>query len=424
MSFDPTMTALNDERRKCLADSDGIIDRCRREGNRGLTVDEEATFNRLHARAAEIYKKLEPARSRNGTAPTEAVQRALAGPLEVCEAFRGRPITIDAARPEAERMGKDYANAFAKFLKAGPASPGGIAAGLQTDLGNEGGYLAPPQFAAELVKELDTQFWFRTLARVLPPTAAPKVVRPRRTSVADAFVWGTELAVPTVDTGFHFGQFVQTPHYMTGEFEVSADMLRAAPDADAILQDEIASRAGDLEETAFLQGNGIGKPLGLFFPSASGIDADRDVTGAINAIDTFIDTRLSLQAPYLRSDSLCWLMHRNALKVLSKLKSTTGESVWEPAENPSDRDHLYGTPIELSEKAPTGSGVAGAYTSGDYFAMIGDLSRYDIQDGLTLSVMRLTDSRYSRRGMVGFIVRRKVDGAPRDPQAFARLKVA
>ena len=313
----------------------------------------------------------------------------------------------------------DYATRFAGYL----AGSGGINAALQTDIADRGGYLAPPQFVAELTKELATSFWFRQLARVLPPTTAPEVHRVRRDQRADSFLWTAELAEPTVNSAMRLGLHTLAPHYMSSEFEISVSLLQAAPSAEGVVQTEIVERAGDAEEAAFVAGDGIGKPLGIFTPSAFGVGTSRDITGNPNSLDTYHTVRYSLRAPYLRSDSLRWLMNPLAGLQLSKLKSGTGEPIWKPSGEVGKPDMLAGVPIAYSDNAPTGSGTNGAYQTGDYFAAIGALDYYDIQDGQTY-ILRLKDSERTRRNVVGFIARRKLDGKPRVAEAFARLKVA
>jgi HK97 family phage major capsid protein len=276
---------------------------------------------------------------------------------------------------------------------------------------------------AELVQELNNSFWLRRIARVLPPTTAPKVTMPRRTARMAAFVWGSELSVPTADTALKFGTYNLTPHYITGEIEISNDLIRGASiSPDGIVRAEINFRGGELEEQAFINGNGAGQPLGINTPDSNGVGTDRDTTADPATFEAWVDTKLSLREPYLRSQSLRWLLHRNAFRVLSKLKATTGEPIWLVNTRDGMPDTVLGVPTILSEYAPSGTGASNTYATGDYVGTIGDFGYYDIQDGLDVTIQVLTDSYYARRNMVGYIMRRKVDGCPRIGEAFARLK--
>ena len=247
-----------------------------------------------------------------------------------------------------------YAGEFDAYLRGGKPS-----ASLQTDDAASGGYLAPPQFVADVAREADTRLWFRTLCNVLPATTAPKVVMPKRTARPAPMAWTTELATPAVDAVYKLGTYALTPHYMSCEFEVGTDLLRAAPSAAAVLTEEITRRAGDGEEVGFLTGDGAGKPLGLFTVSPQGVDASRDVTGDVTDPATFRKLRFTLRAPYLRSDALRWVLHPNAGRHLSGLKSTTGEPLLLTGRRPGDPDSLDGVAIAWSDSAPAGTGAGG-----------------------------------------------------------------
>lgn len=135
------------------------------------------------------------------------------------------------------------AAAFLAYLRTGQES-----ATMRTDLPTDGGYLAPPEFRAEVVRGLDTGTWFRTLCIVHEPTRAPQVVYGRRTATATPFAWSEELEPPAVDARLKFGRLVLTPHHMTGEFHVSNGLL-AGSNADA--QDQFTGAGKLVDGTIF-----------------------------------------------------------------------------------------------------------------------------------------------------------------------------
>lgn len=428
------LTTAHNERAKCIADADVIVKRCKADGGRDLTGEESAEFDKLHNRAADLYGQIQSHResedrerrhaeavgsleeSRGRRVGSRPSAPSVADPQSLT--FRGQPMRLPSHSAILFRASAEYAEAFRAYLNGGQFD-----AALQTDIADQGGYLAPPQFVAELVKELDNSFWFRQLARVLPPTTAPKVTMPRRSARMSAFVWGSELATPTADTAYRLGTYSLTPHYQSGEVEVSNDLISAGSlNVESIVRQEILFNATDLEENAFFTGDGDKKPLGVFTASADGIASSRDTTANPNQTDSWVNVKFSLAEPYLRSPALRWVMHRNAVKLLAKLKSGTGEPLWLVSTRVGEPDTLLGKPVVMSEYAPSGTG--GSYTTGDYVAILGDFAHYDIQDSLDFGISRMTDSHYARRNMTGFIVRRKVDGCPRIGSAFARLKAS
>lgn len=426
--------AMYQERADLINKATVLFDRAKANGDQ-WTGEDEAEFNRLHdaadAKKTEIEAaKTAAAREQRHTVAvgslTESRGRRVpasdpgvgsadrnAGPT-----FRGQPMRLPNGSPVARRAGVEYAAAFGAYLADGVPQ-----AALQTDIDNQGGYLAPPQYVAELVAEMDSTFWMRRLARVLPPTTSPKVTMPRRTARMSAFVWGSELQEVTPNTGYRLGTYDLTPHYMSGEIEVSNDLMAAASiSPESIVRGEMIHHAGELEEQAFLYGTGDREPLGVFAVDSQGIPASRDVTGVITTVDVFYDAKFSLREPYLRSNSLRWLFHRYAVRNLAKFKNSQNDPLWVTSAREGEPDRFCGVPVAMSEYAPSGVASDGVFTSGDYFGAIGDFGYYDILDGLDMGITRHTDSHYNRRNMVGFIVRRKVDGCPRHAEAFARVK--
>ena len=325
-----------------------------------------------------------------------------------------------ATEPAVPAFGSDaHARAFGEYLRTG-----NVVAALETNVGQSGGYLAPPQFVADVVTTMTAASWFRALARVNPPTNAPSVTRPRRTAESSPFVWAAELDPTTPDAALKLGEFTLRPHFYMGEFEGGVGLIAAGTLAEDFVRFEIADNASKAEERAFVAGDGVNKPIGLFTPSESSIGLDRDYPFSPASFPAFFAAKMTLKAAYLRSPSLRWITNPAALKVIASLLTATGEPLWEPSEDPAIPSMLAGTPVELSDAAPVGSGAAGAYVSGDYFAVVGDLKQYDVQDNGEIGVKRFDGGGYSRCGKVGFFVRRKVDGCARVPETFVRLRVA
>ena len=424
------------ERAALIATADTMFAASKADGGK-WGAEEQEKFDRVHDDADAVLAKIDTAKKAVARVERHEAARAsltetrgrsvpagqpgaTGGSRNVASVqFRGREIRFREGSAEARRCTPEYAASFNAYL----GGDNQAMAALTTDIGQDGGYLAPPQYVAELVKELDNSFWMRKLCRVLPPTNAPKITMPKRTARMNAFAWGSEVSTPNVDTGIKFGSYELTPHYMTAEIEISNDLIQAGSlSVEGIVRDEILYASAEIEEKAFCVGDGVNKPLGVFVPSIDGIPSGRDVTGPANAFETFMDAKYSLREPYLRSDALRWLFNRLAIRDLSKLKATTGEPLWVVSVREGQPETFLGTPVVLSEYAPKGTtAVTFAYASGDYVGMIGDFRQYDILDGLDMGIKRHMDSYYDRRNMTGYVVRRKVDGNARIGEGFARV---
>jgi HK97 family phage major capsid protein len=333
---------------------------------------------------------------------------------------------LDATPPDAaaaRRASPGYAAGFDAYLRTGTVS-----ADLQLDIGEKGGYLASPQFVAELAGRIDSVCWFRRLARVLPPTVAPALEMPRRLTTLTPFGWAAEVAAPAADAGLSAGRYRLTPHWLAGLVTVSGALVGSlrvpAPFADAVVRGQLAIAAAEAEETAFLTGDGTNRPLGLFARSDAGVPVGRDVSGTITTAAPFLAAKYSLRAAHLESDSLRWVMHRNAAKALCTVTGGTGQPLWHLSERDGEPDRFLGIAVAVSEFAPQGTGANGTYQAGDDVAALGDLAWYDVADGAEVAVYVLRDGPQALANQVHYLLRRKVDGCPRDAEAFARVVAA
>jgi HK97 family phage major capsid protein len=194
---------------------------------------------------------------------------------------------------------------------------------------------------------------------------------------------------------------------------------KSALPIEDIVRQRLAYKFGITEEKAYMTGNGTGKPLGIFVASSDGIPTSRDVsdgnTTAAITFDGLINAKFSLKEQYLRRSN--WLFHRDAIKMLAKIKDEEGRYVWIASVVAGQPDQLLGRSFNMSEYAPN------TFTAGQYVGAIGDFSFYWIVDALDLQIQRLVEL-YAETNQIGFIARKEGDGMPVMPYAFARIKLS
>lgn len=326
--------------------------------------------------------------------------------------------------PVGKRGGGDYRSAFTKYLREGTR---GLSleqyAALRSDDADQAGYLvASEQFASELLKDVDDLLFVRRYARIYQVRDADTLGIRKRTTAASTFAWSSELAISTEDSSLAFGKKVLTPHHATGMIKVSRDLLRRAViSPDQIVREELAIDAAELLEDGYLTGSGAQQPLGVFTASDDGISTSRDVstgntTTEIRA-DGLLEAKYSLKAQYRRSGACRWMFHRDAVKMISKLKDGEGRYLWLPGLREDEPDTLLAMPIDESERAPN------TFTTGLYVGLIADWSKYYIADALDMEIQVLIEL-YATTNQVGYIGRLKTDGMPVVEEAFARVKLA
>jgi HK97 family phage major capsid protein len=315
---------------------------------------------------------------------------------------------------------EEIKNAFENYLKTGTQSSYEIYNALQQDNPTQAGYLVSPQkFVGELIKELDNTMFLRQKAKVLPALqGAQSLGYPTRTARMGAAVWGTEIAAPTADTTLAFGKREFKPNPATAEILISKTLIRNAPGVEGIVRDEIAFAFAELLETAYMTGNGVIRPLGLFTASVDGIPVARDVSTGNTAtemkFDGLMEAKYSVKNQY---QARCeWIFNRVGVKQLAKLKDSDGQYIWQPSVVMGTPDMLLGKPVNMSEYAPS------TFTTGLYVGLYGDLMNYWICDSLAMEITALFEL-YARTNQVDYIARIETDGAPVVSEAFARVKL-
>lgn len=321
-----------------------------------------------------------------------------------------------------------YMKAWSRALKVGQR---GLTAGelkaLRADSDEAGGFLAAPRMVVnQLLKFVDDMVFIRKLATVWQLDKAESLGVPAMDSdLADA-TWTSELGTGSEDSQEPFGSRELKPSPLAKRIKVSRKLIRQSTiDLDALIRERLGVKFGYAEEAGYLTGTGVNQPLGVYTVSNDGIGTGRDVTAA-NASsfagDDFINTKYKLKAAYWPNAR--WLLHRDVLKAVRKLKDSQNNYIWSPGLGPGGGlaqgmpATLVDSPYDISELAPS------TISTGQYTGIIGDWKRgYWIAEALNLEIQVITEL-YAETNQIGYIGRREVDGMPVMAEAFARLKMA
>ena len=186
---------------------------------------------------------------------------------------------------------------------------------------------------------------------------------------------------------------------------------------EQIIKQKILTVASNVMENAYLNGNGVGKPLGMFVASDVGISTDRDVTGGSSTglqADDFATVEGALKQQYRKNAA--WLVSRSFMEKASKLKAGDGNYILNPNQRVDGFQTILGYPC-LSP-----SMFRAVWTSKSYVGIFGDFSKYFIIDNLDMQIQRLNEL-FALTSQVGYIFRYSGDGNVSDENAFVRLKL-
>lgn len=276
-----------------------------------------------------------------------------------------------------------------------------------------GGYLAPEAFGSEILKKLVEFSPIRQYARVVSISAA-EVKYPRRLT-GTAASWVAETADRS-ESGMTFEQAVFTPYELATFTDVSVQLLEDNAYAlEGELQADFAESFGKTEATAFVAGDGIGKPKGLL--TATGITEVKTGNASTLGADpaaTIIGMFHKLPSAFAQNG--VWLMNRTTLGTLRTLKDGNGRFIMLDPITAGAPVTLLGRPIVEAIDMPD----VAANTNP---IMFGDLSGYRIVDRIGISVLRDPYS-LATKGQVRFHARKRVGGDVSHADRFVKLKVS
>lgn len=401
---------LLQQRANLIAQARAILEKAEKE-NRDVTTEEKAQWDKLMTDAVGLKER----------ADRLAQQQALDAEMEA-------PVTPPLAPPssgdpraeENEEQKKRHA-LFIKVLRFGRESlrPEELRA-LQSDKDTGGGYLVTPQqFVNDLIKTLDDMVFVRKNATVIQvPTADSLGVPSLDNDPADP-TWTSELAIGTEDSTMSFGKREFRPHPLGKYIKVSRKLLRQASNVEALVRQRLAYKKAVVEENAYLNGNGAEQPLGIYVASTNGVPTTRDFSTGNTAteirFDGLIEAKYGLKQGYWPKAR--WNFHRDAVKMIAKLKDGEGQYIWRESVRVGEPDRLLNFPLDMSEYAPN------TFTASQYVGALCDWSNYWIADALDMDFQILNEL-FAATNQVGIVLRAETDGMPVLAEAFARVQLA
>ena len=322
-----------------------------------------------------------------------------------------------AARPGAHVTGPSATTeqkAFRTFLRTGAERLDDMDRKALTVAANaNGGFLAPVEFSAELLKLLNEFSPVRQHARVVS-VEAPELVFPRRVS-GTAAAWTDEAAAATESTPV-YEQVKIANHELTTFVDVSRKLLEDnAYNLEGELLADFAESFGKSEGLAFVKGTGVAQPRGIM--TATGIKTVK--TGVAAAFPTAnpADVLIGMyhQIPTAHAHNAVWMMNRATLATVRTWKDAQGRYlVIDPQDGAPSQ--LLGRPVV---EMPDMDNIA----ANTFPIMFGDLGGYRITDRVGLSVLHDPYTQ-GTRGMVRFIARKRVGADLTHPDRFVKLQVA
>lgn len=321
-----------------------------------------------------------------------------------------KPMKTSDDEEKTGRASKVYNKSFWNAMRQKNIRPE-IANALQEGTDSEGGYLVPDEFEHTLIEALESENIFRTLAHVIQTASGDRKI-PVVASKGTASWVDEEGAITESDDAFNQ---VSIGAYKLGTLiKVSNELLNDSVfNLEQYISKEFARRIGNKEEDAFFNGDGSGKPVGIFRSTGGAqVGVTTASTSAITA-DEVIDLFYSLGAPYRKN--AVWVVNDATVKAIRKLKDGNGNYLWQPALTSGTPDTLLGRPVKTSAYVPT-------IASGAKVIAFGDFGYYWIADRQGRVFKKLSEL-YAATDQTGFVATQRVDGKLILPEAIKVLQM-
>ena len=386
-----TILELREKRNKAWEAAKAFLESHRTEKGT-LTAEDDATYTQMEQEINDLGKEI--ARLERQEALEAELNRPVNQPLT------NRPGSGRGEEPKTGRASDEYRKAMLDAFRSNFKRVSNI---LQEGVDADGGYLVPEEYDHRLIDTLSEENIMRRLATTITTSGEHKI---NIAATKPAASWIEEGGALTFGDAT-FSQILLDAHKLHVAIKVTEELLYDnAFNLEGYILDQFGKALGNAEEDAFLNGDGTGKPLGLFAATGGGTVAGT-LTAAIKS-DDMLDLVYALKRPYRKKAS--FIMNDKTLSSLRKLKDNNGAYIWQPSYQAGEPDRVLGYAVHTSAYAPE-----------DAIAF-GDYKYYNIGDRGTRSFSELREL-FAGNGMIGYVAKERVDGKLILPEAVQILKL-
>lgn len=356
-----------------------------------LTAEDDATYTQMEQEINDLGKEIARLERQ------ETLEAELSKPVNT-------PLTSKPGsgkeEPKTGRASDAYRKAMLDAFRSNFKRVSNI---LQEGVDADGGYLVPEEYDHRLIDILTEENIMRGLSTTITTSGEHKI---NIAATKPAASWIEEGGALTFGEAT-FSQILLDAHKLHVAIKVTEELLY---DNAFGLENYIITQFGkalaNAEEDAFLNGDGEGKPVGLFAASGGGTVAGT-LSAAIKS-DDMLDLVYALKRPYRKNAS--FIMNDKTLLSLRKLKDNNGAYIWQPSYQAGEPDRVLGYAVHTSAYAP------------DDAIAFGDYKYYNIGDRGTRSFSELREL-FAGNGMIGYVAKERVDGKLILPEAVQILKL-
>lgn len=297
-----------------------------------------------------------------------------------------KPMKIEEKEGKMGRARDEYKNAMLSALRSNFKRLENV---LQEGVDEDGGYLVPEEYDERLIETLKEENIMRTLATSIKTSGDHKINIAMSDPAAAWIEEGGELKFGDSK----FAQKLLDSHKLHVAVKITEELLYDnAFDLEEHILKSFGMALSNAEEDAFLNGDGNGKPVGIFDKKDGG-NYLKEV--ATLKTDDLVDLVHALKRPYRKN--AVFILNDKTIASIRKLKDNNGAYIWQPSYQEKEPDTILGYSVYTSAYAPENA------------IAFGDFSYYNIGDRGERSFKELTEL-FAGNGMIGFVAKERVDG--------------
>ena len=359
--------------------------------NGNLSAEDKETYSRMEAEIEELTNSIE--RQQRAERREQELSKPVNSPIT------GKPYKDE---PQGEvktgRASDEYKKAMLTALRSNFRQVSNV---LQEGVDADGGYLVPEEYDHRLIDVLTEENIMRGIATKITTSGEHKI---NIAATKPAAAWIEEGEALSFGDAT-FDQKILDAHKLHVAIKITEELLYDnAFGLENYIITEFGKALANAEEDAFLNGDGVGKPTGIFDKTKGG-ESIGTLTAAPKS-DDILDLIYKLKRPYRKNAS--FIMNDATLAQIRKLKDNNGQYLWQPSYQANEPDKILGYNIRTSAFAPT-----------DAIAF-GDYKYYNIGDRGSRSFKQLNEL-FAGNGMIGYVAKERVDGLLILPEAVKIL---
>lgn len=357
-----------------------------------LSAEDDATYSKMEQEITDLGKEISRLERQ------EQLEAELNKPLNM--PLTSKPMSAKDPEKKIGRSSDEYRNAMLDAFRSNFKRVNNV---LQEGVDADGGYLVPEEYDRRLIDTLSEENIMRRLATTITTRGEHKI---NIAATKPAAAWIEEGGALSFGDAT-FSQILLDAHKLHVAIKVTEELLYDNVfNLEGYILEQFGKALANAEEDSFLNGDGVGKPQGLFAATGGGTVANT-LTAAIKS-DDVISLVYALKRPYRKNAA--FIINDQNLAVLRKLKDNNGAYIWQPSYQVGEPDRLLGYAVHTSAYAPL-----------DAIAF-GDYSYYNIGDRGSRSFSELREL-FAGNGMIGYVAKERVDGKLILPEAVQILKL-